>query len=97
MTKRGRKKGAWPQRHLRVAADAQELEGIHEAVPNTRQRVVVLLVVPTLIEALQEIDVAIAAMQYEKARLLTADIRTLLEGEKEGERNGRETEYDKSA
>ena len=55
MTKRGRQFGAWPQQHLRIACDLQELREIHDAVPDTRRRVVVLLALPTIVEALAEI------------------------------------------
>jgi len=55
MTKRGRQFGAWPQQHLRIACDLQELREIHEAVPDTRLRVTVLLGLPTIVKALAEI------------------------------------------
>lgn len=48
--KRGRQFGAYPQQLLRVACELQELRGIHEAVPDTRQRTIALLAVPELIE-----------------------------------------------
>jgi len=56
MTKRGRQFGAWPQQHLRIACDLQELREIHEAVPDTRRRAVVLLALPTIIEELLEVE-----------------------------------------
>jgi len=52
MSKRGRPAGQWPQRHLRVAAEAQELQAVCIAVPDTRQRTIVLLATPDLADAL---------------------------------------------
>lgn len=70
--KRGRQFGLYPQQHLRIACDLQELQGIHEAVPDTRLRAVTLLAQPTLIET-QERIVKLAKQIGQAASIVQAE------------------------
>ncbi len=70
--KRGRKFGVYPQQLLRVACEKQELQGIHEVVPDTRLRAVTLLAQPTLIET-QERIVKLAKQISQAALVVQAE------------------------
>jgi len=48
--------GEYPQQHLRIAAEKQELCQVLEAVPDTRRRTIVLLTLPAVIDVLVAIE-----------------------------------------
>lgn len=70
--------GPYPQQHIRIAAEPQELQGILLAIPDTRARAKWLMLRSLVIETIIAVEQAAINGQYEQVALLAADLRTLL-------------------